>query len=88
MILTEAMLHGFTCVSFNCPYGPSDIINHNQNGILIDNGDINAFSKGINKLIKNEKLRKEMGQKSIIKALDFSPNKILKEWDQLFKSLL
>ncbi|WP_158849967.1 glycosyltransferase family 4 protein [Algibacter sp. L1A34] len=87
MVLTEAMLHGVPCVSFDCPYGPSDIIDHNKNGVLIDNGNVKDFSIGISKLINDENLRKTMGNQAVNKALNFSSDIILKQWNNLFQSL-
>lgn len=87
MVLTEAMIHGVPCVSFDCPYGPSDIITHNTDGILVENGDINAFSEALLKLMNEEQLRKKMGVQAVNKALQFSPNTILEQWHNLFKSL-
>jgi glycosyltransferase involved in cell wall biosynthesis len=34
MVLIEAMSFGIPCVSFNCNYGPSDIIKNNEDGFL------------------------------------------------------
>ena len=34
--LCEAMAAGCACVSFDCSAGPSDIINHYENGFLVD----------------------------------------------------
>ncbi|WP_159020234.1 glycosyltransferase family 4 protein [Algibacter sp. L3A6] len=88
MVLTEAMLHGVPCVSFDCPYGPSDIINHNKNGFLIKNGNIQDFSEAISRLIEKKDLRKLMGRQAIDDALKFSPTIILDQWNTLFKSLI
>ncbi len=88
MVLTEAMVHGVPCVSFDCPYGPSDIIDHDVNGVLIKNGDTEAFAKALSKLMSNEDLRLQMGQAAKEKASHFKPEKILNEWDALFRSLL
>ncbi|WNH10248.1 glycosyltransferase [Thalassobellus suaedae] len=82
------MIHGVPCVSFDCPYGPSDIITHNENGLLVENGNTKAFSEGILKLINNEALRRLMGDDAIIKTKKFSPENIIQQWHNLFKSLV
>ncbi|MCL5127856.1 glycosyltransferase family 4 protein [Algibacter sp. L4_22] len=88
MVLTEAMIHGVPCISFDCPYGPSDIINHDKNGFLIQNGNIEDFADTISKLIKNNNLRYTMGNQALNKALKFSPDIIIEQWNSLFKLLL
>ncbi len=87
MVLTEAMVHGVPCVSFDCPYGPSDIIDHNSDGFLVENGDIDAFALQIQKLINSEELRREMGEKAIEKVKKFKPEIVIPQWVTLFKSL-
>ncbi len=87
MVLTEAMVHGVPCVSFDCPYGPSDIVDHSENGFLIPNGDVKGFSDAIIQLISNTTLRYDMGKAAKEKAMVFKPEKILNTWDTLFRSL-
>ena len=38
--LIEAMAHGLPCISFDINAGPSDLIQNNVNGVLIEDGKI------------------------------------------------
>tara|TARA_R110000868_G_scaffold317430_4_gene578274 strand:- start:4619 stop:5722 length:1104 start_codon:yes stop_codon:yes gene_type:complete len=87
MVLTEAMAYGVPCVSFDCPYGPSDIISDDLDGILVANGDIQALSMALNQLIENPKQRMEMGNLARENVKRFSIEKIAIQWDTLFNSL-
>ncbi|MGY5846898.1 glycosyltransferase family 4 protein [Salegentibacter sp. HM20] len=85
MVLIEAMAFGVPCISFNCNYGPSDIIKHNQNGLLIPNGDINSLAMSIIELIENPERRKALGLQAKIDAQKYLPEQIVKQWDDLFR---
>ncbi len=87
MVLTEAMAYGVPCVSFDCPYGPSDIITHNRNGLLVENHDIVSFAKAISKLIADNEMRSSMGEDAKEAVKRYLPEKIASEWNDLFTSL-
>ncbi|RTY92297.1 glycosyltransferase family 4 protein [Flavobacterium sp. GT3R68] len=87
MVLIEAMACGVPCVSFDCPHGPSDIITDQADGILVANGDVMGLANAITHLIENENLRKTMGAKAKVNVLRYLPENIIKQWDDLFKSL-
>jgi glycosyltransferase involved in cell wall biosynthesis len=88
MVLTEAMAYGVPCISFDCPFGPSDIISHKKNGLLVENGNIEELSRGIIELIDNSELRISMGDQARKNIERYLPEKIVSQWDQLFKSLI
>lgn len=88
MVLTEAMSYGVPCVSFDCPYGPSDIIAHDEDGYLVKNGDTITLAERINKLIENSTLRINMGQTARRNVERFLPEVIVPQWDELFKKML
>lgn len=87
MVLIEAMSCGLPCISFDCNYGPSDIIKNNEDGFLIPNGDEENFAQKLQLLMKNENLRQQMGEKARENVQRFLPQNIVKQWDELFKSL-
>lgn len=88
VVLIEAMACGVPCVSFNCNYGPSDIIHNEVDGCLVENGNIDALASTILKLIKDENLRKTMGIKAKENVKRYLPLTIVKQWDELFKGLV
>ena len=87
MVLIEAMSFGIPCVSFDCNYGPSDIIKDNEDGFLIKNGDEKDFVQKLQELMRDENLRKEMGEKARENVQRFSPQNVVKQWDELFKKI-
>jgi len=87
MVLIEAMSYGVPCISFDCPHGPADIIKEGEDGFLIKNGNIEDFANKIIQLIENENLRKEIGSKAKVNVTRFLPEMVVKQWDELFKSL-
>lgn len=88
MVITEAMACGVPPVSFACPCGPKDIIKDGEDGLLVENGNIEQLAEKICYLIENEDVRKEMGRKARINVERFKIENIAKQWDDLFKDLL
>lgn len=87
MALLEAMACGVPCVAFDCPVGPRDIIQDEQNGFLITDGDIAAFAEATIKVIKDEDLRIHMGQNAIVASKKYRKDVIIAQWENLFESL-
>jgi len=88
MVLIEAMACGVPCISFDCNYGPSDIIIDGEDGFLVETENIEKFADKITYLIENESKRKRMGKAAKHNVKRFSPDVVVKQWDELFKSLL
>lgn len=87
MVLLEAMSCGLPCVSFDCPYGPRNVITDGEDGILVEYLNSQALADNICKLIENEELRKRMGSNGRRNVLRFSRETIMLQWVELFKSL-
>ena len=87
MVLLEALSQGLACVAYDCKTGPSDIIEHGKNGILVEDQNIQIMQQELKKLINNPTLRKELRINGV-KSLDkFSIENIGKSWEGLFNEL-
>jgi glycosyltransferase involved in cell wall biosynthesis len=87
MVLIEAMVSGLSCVSFDCPYGPSDIITEGEDGFLVPKGDIEILANKIMYLIENNQERIRMGANARENVKRYLPENIIPQWDKLFKQL-
>lgn len=88
MVLLEAMSCGLPLVSFDCPCGPKDIIKDGENGFLIKFGNIDEMVEKINYLIENEDKRIDMGKKSKELSYNYSEEKIMNQWKNLYENFL
>ena len=87
LVLMEAMATGLPSVAFSCPCGPKDLIHSGVDGILCENGNTEELANGICRLIENEALRAELGQKAASSSQRFSLENIMEQWDLLFKEI-
>lgn len=61
--LMEAMYVGLPIVASNCR-GNRDLIQNHKNGYVIDQQDADGFSKALQELYKNQKIRNQFGKES------------------------
>lgn len=88
IVLLEAMQCGVPVVSFDCPYGPSEIIENGECGFLVENGNIELLAERICYLIKHPEIRKKFAEKSIEKVKAYSVDKVMIQWRNLFECLV
>lgn len=87
LVLIEAMGAGLPVVSFSCPCGPKDMIDEGQNGLLVENGNVQQLADRLLYLINNESVRKSMGVKAAESVKCYSKDIVMKRWIELFNGL-
>lgn len=88
MVLLEAMACGVPCVSFDSPHGPRNIIRNEEDGLLVEYLNPQALADGICRLIEDEQLRKHLGENARTNILRFSKDSVMKQWEELFDTLI
>ena len=87
LVLAEAMSCGLPCVSFDCPYGPREIIKDGEDGLLAKYKDVEDLSHKMAQLMSDTDLRQKMGKYSIRNIARYEPQTIMNQWINQFESL-
>ncbi len=87
LAIVEAMGCGLPVVSYNCPYGPREIIKDGENGFLVSHGNVNMLAEKLRVLMEDEFIRKKMGGRAREHVKKYSIDVVTKEWRDLFEEL-
>lgn len=79
MVLLEAMFCGNALISYDCNYGPSDIINQN-NGFLIPLNNQSLFIEKLSSVIENNTRLNDLMKTSFKDSEKWKKETALKEW--------
>lgn len=87
MVMIEAMACGLPVVAFDFKCGPKDIISDGKNGLIIRNGDIEALSEGMMRLMEDTENRKRMSLNARKIVDTYSEKAVMDKWIGLFNNL-
>ena len=85
MVMIEAMACGLPAVCFDFKCGPRDIIVEGENGLIVPDGDIEALAEAMVRLMKDDELRKRMGENAKKVVETYSEDKVMSKWLQLYE---
>ena len=80
MVLIEAQSFGLPIVSYDCPNGPSDVIQNGQNGLLIKTQDIPGLAKAMLELASSPDLLTQFSKNSLLNARKYQVEQIINIW--------
>lgn len=87
MVMIEAMACGLPAVCFDFKCGPRDIIEEGENGLIVKDGDVEGLAEAIVKLMKDEELRKRMGENAKRVVETYSEERVMGLWEELFEEI-
>jgi len=82
-VLAEAMSHGLASVAFDCPTGPSDLIDSGKNGFLCTVGDFRSAATLVSNLLRDHSLRRRIGMSAQKVSSTYSRDKVGELWINL-----
>ena len=86
MVLLEALSLKTPIIAFDCKSGPSEIIIHEKNGLLVDNQNEEQLTIALNKLLLDDAYYYSIKANTQIGLEQFSEEKIIQEWINLLEN--
>ena len=87
MVLLEAQSCGLPVVSFDCPCGPSDVVEEGNTGFLVPLENVELFAKKVISLATDNTKRIAFGKAAAKESYRFSTEVVAEKWISLLKSL-
>lgn len=87
LVIAEAMSCGLPVIAYDCPYGPSEIISHQVDGILVPRKNKEAFAKHLDSVMSDYDMRLRMSEVARKSVQRYSVESIMPKWLSVFKSL-
>jgi len=81
-VLLEAMANGAPVVATDCPSGPSDIVLHGHNGLLVPVG-VAPLAAAMLDLCRAPEERVRLGARAVEVTERFHPDRIMAAWDDI-----
>ena len=81
--LAEAMAAGCACISYDCPTGPAELIEHGVNGFLVEMGNEARFSELLQQMIERDDLRAQFSQNARASMQRFQAERVLRQLEDL-----
>lgn len=80
-VLAEAMLAGLPVISFDCDFGPRDIVQHGIDGLLVAPDNPDELAAALDRMMAEPDLRAKLAGQAAINARRFNRNDIVAQWD-------
>lgn len=74
--IIEAFMAGIPVIATDLP-GPSEIVRHEENGLVVRTGDVDALAAGMVKLATDGALRRRLSKGAQASAADFAQERVL-----------
>ncbi len=88
MVLVESLSLGVPVVSLDIVSGPSEIIEHEKNGLLIAKRDVSLFAEAMQRMNKDDILRQQCKENAKASVIQFSTEEIAQQWKKLLHNEL
>lgn len=86
--LMEAMAAGLPCISTNCEFGPSELIEDGINGYLVPVVDVREMQDKILYLMENDTKRQEISIEASKIRMRYSENVIVSAYEEYFEKVV
>jgi glycosyltransferase involved in cell wall biosynthesis len=82
-VLLEALTAGMATVSFDCPWGPAEILHDESVGLLVPAGDVERLAEALQRVATDQQLRQKLSAYGPAAAARYSLAAIFGQWDKI-----
>lgn len=83
IVLLEAMVSGLPVVSFDCQWGPREMIEDGVDGLIVPREDSAALAATLDGLMGDAFRRERLGAAAVLSSRRFDPACILAQWESV-----
>ncbi len=88
LVVVESMSYGVPVIAYDCPCGPSEIIQNGVDGFITKYQNPQEMIDKVNYLIEHPNVRTEMGKRARVNIQRFSMDDIMGKWIGIFDRLM
>ncbi|MBB4933917.1 glycosyltransferase involved in cell wall biosynthesis [Lipingzhangella halophila] len=82
MTIIEAFSVGVPVVSFDCPQGPREIIEHERNGLLVPAQEVTSLGWALLRMVENHEERQRMSEAALRSSEAYALPVITRRWEE------
>ena len=79
-VIVEAMSQKCPVVTFDCDYGPREIITDNVNGLLVEVSNVQSLTNTISLLLSDSQLYSKLSNNGLIRSSEFNAKVLSLQW--------
>jgi glycosyltransferase involved in cell wall biosynthesis len=86
-VIVEAMAAGAPCVVTDCDFGPREIVQHGQTGLVVRVDDVDALGAAVGSLLDDRLLAARLAAAARRRSADFAVSRMAQAYEAIFREL-
>ena len=86
-VIIEAMACGTPVIATDCDFGPREIVRHDDSGLLVPAGNVDALGDAMRSLVDDRSLAARLAEAARRRACDFDVTHMARAYERLFREL-
>lgn len=85
--ILDSMNQGVPNIAYDIKYGPAEMIDHDIDGCLVENGNLDSLCATLRSLVEDEAKRLALADNAYLKSLNYAKKKMAEKWQLMLDHL-
>ncbi len=86
-VVGEAIALGLPAIVSDCDFGPSEIVRHEREGLVVPVDDVDGFREAIRRLLERDELRERFASAGVARSETFHVSSIVTQYCDVFEQV-